>query len=73
MHGSDSVARGISLVFLATKLVCTAVAIEFDPGKDVANIAKHGISLSRAADMAILAFTEDNRVEYGDTAIAHGV
>jgi uncharacterized DUF497 family protein len=32
--------------------------IEFDAEKDRANIAKHGISLARAADLEILAFTD---------------
>lgn len=29
--------------------------IEFDPAKDAANIAKHGISLARARDMEVVA------------------
>jgi uncharacterized DUF497 family protein len=29
------------------------VEIEFDPAKDAANIAKHGISLARAADLEV--------------------
>ncbi|KRA45751.1 BrnT family toxin [Devosia sp. Root635] len=40
--------------------------IEFDPAKDAVNIAKHGVSLSRAADLEILAFIEDDRNEYGE-------
>ena len=40
--------------------------IEFDPGKDALNIAKHGLSLSRAADMEILAYVEDDRNKYGE-------
>ncbi len=35
--------------------------IEFDPAKDAANIAKHGVSLARAADLDILAVLESNR------------
>ncbi|WP_225207179.1 BrnT family toxin [Novosphingobium huizhouense] len=35
--------------------------IEFDPDKDAANIAKHGISLARAADFELLAFVPDDR------------
>ena len=35
--------------------------IDFDPSKDAANIAKHGISLSRAVDLEILAYVEDRR------------
>lgn len=41
--------------------------VEFDPAKDEANLAKHGISLSRAADFEILAFLEDARRTYGET------
>jgi uncharacterized DUF497 family protein len=35
--------------------------IEFDPEKDAANIAKHGISLSRAVDLEVRAYVEDLR------------
>ncbi len=35
--------------------------IEFDAAKDVANIAKHGVSLSRAADLDVLFFMPDER------------
>ena len=35
--------------------------IEFDPRKDAANIAKHGISLSRADELEVLAAVEDHR------------
>ncbi|MEJ7933637.1 BrnT family toxin [Sphingobium sp. AN558] len=35
--------------------------IEFDPAKDAANIAKHGVSLARAADLEILAYVDDSR------------
>jgi uncharacterized protein len=35
--------------------------IEFDPDKDAANIAKHGVSLARAVDLEVLAFVEDRR------------
>ena len=41
--------------------------VEFDPEKDALNIAKHGVSLSRAVDLEILAFIEDDRGEYGET------
>ena len=41
--------------------------IEFDSGKDAANIAKHGISLARAVDFEILVYLEDDRAEYGET------
>lgn len=43
------------------------MSIDFDPDKDERNIAKHGISLARAADMRILNFIEDDRDEYGET------
>jgi uncharacterized DUF497 family protein len=39
--------------------------IEFDPAKDAANLAKHGISLRRALD--IVAFEEERRFAYGET------
>ncbi len=35
--------------------------IEFDPAKDAANIAKHGVSLTRAADLEIFARMQDDR------------
>ena len=41
--------------------------VEFDAEKDALNIAKHGVSLSRAVDLEILAFIEDDRGEYGET------
>ena len=41
--------------------------IEFDGAKDAANLAKHGVSLSRAADLDILAYVEDGRQDYGET------
>jgi uncharacterized DUF497 family protein len=37
--------------------------IEFDPAKDAANIAKHGVSLARAADFDLLAYVADDRFE----------
>lgn len=40
--------------------------IEFDPDKERRNVAKHGLSLSRAADFEILAFVEDDRRDYGE-------
>jgi uncharacterized DUF497 family protein len=43
------------------------MAIEFDPAKDALNIAKHGLSLSRASDLEILAYLEDDRDTYGET------
>ena len=35
--------------------------IEFDPAKNLANIAKHGVSLARAADLEVSAVVEDHR------------
>ncbi len=35
--------------------------IEFDPAKDAANIDKHGVSLSRAADLKVLTRVFDDR------------
>lgn len=37
--------------------------IEFDPAKDASNIAKHGISLARAADIDALVYVADDRFE----------
>ncbi len=33
--------------------------IEFDPIKDEANIAKHGVSLARATELDVLVFVDD--------------
>lgn len=41
--------------------------IEFDAAKDELNRAKHGISLSRAAELDILAIKVDDRFLYGET------
>ena len=43
--------------------------IEFDPGKDVANQAKHGIALSRAAefDWGSAMVRPDMRIRYGES------
>lgn len=38
-----------------------ATEIEFDPAKDALNIAKHGISLARAAELELLAYVPDAR------------
>jgi uncharacterized protein len=35
--------------------------IEFDPVKDEANIVKHGVSLSRADELDMLAYVADHR------------
>lgn len=37
------------------------VALEFDPSKDAANLAKHGVSLARAIDLEVLARVVDDR------------
>ena len=37
--------------------------IEFDPAKDAANRAKHGVSLARADDLVPLTFVKDERFE----------
>ena len=41
----------------------------FDPEKDARNIAKHGISLTRAEEMDMTAaiIREDERFDYGET------
>lgn len=38
-----------------------AVDVEFDPAKDAANLAKHGVSLARAVDLDQIVVVEDNR------------
>jgi uncharacterized DUF497 family protein len=40
--------------------------IEFDAAKDQSNIAKHGISLARAAELEIIAYVQDDRSAYGE-------
>jgi uncharacterized DUF497 family protein len=44
------------------------VKIEFDPAKDTANIAKHGISLALAEqfDLTTAIARVDNRFDYGE-------
>jgi uncharacterized protein len=37
--------------------------IEFDPAKNAANIAKHGVSLSRAVELDVIAYVADQRFE----------
>ncbi|HEY5070390.1 MAG TPA: BrnT family toxin [Caulobacteraceae bacterium] len=44
----------------------SVVEIEFDPAKDRANVAKHRLSLSRAAEFEILTVEEDLRRVYGE-------
>lgn len=40
--------------------------IEFDEDKDRRNIAKHGISLARSVELAMLAVKRDDRFDYGE-------
>ncbi len=40
--------------------------VEFDPAKDALNIAKHGVSLARAADLEVHGMFEDARTDYGE-------
>jgi len=40
--------------------------IVFDPAKDAANKAKHGLSLSQARDVDIKVMIEDDRLDYGE-------
>jgi len=40
--------------------------VEFDPSKDKENVAKHGISLGRAADMDLKVVRPDERKDYGE-------
>ena len=42
------------------------MGVSFDPAKDRANIEKHGISLSRAGELAIEAVVPDDRQDYGE-------
>jgi uncharacterized DUF497 family protein len=37
--------------------------VEFDPDKDEANIAKHGVSLAEAVNLDVVTFFPDNRFE----------
>ena len=37
------------------------MAFVFDPAKDAANVAKHGISLARAAELDVEAIVADDR------------
>ncbi|MDP2260858.1 MAG: BrnT family toxin [Caulobacter sp.] len=43
------------------------MAFVFDPDKDDANLATHGLSLARASDFQIEAFVIDDRKDYGET------
>ena len=40
--------------------------VEFDPAKDAANIAKHGVSLAAATDFEIQAVVRDDRQTYAE-------
>ncbi|MFC3711404.1 hypothetical protein ACFOMD_02405 [Sphingoaurantiacus capsulatus] len=37
--------------------------VEFDAGKDAANVAKHGVSFARALDLKVFAVVRDFRFE----------
>jgi uncharacterized DUF497 family protein len=37
------------------------VNIEFDPTKDATNIARHGVSLAKGAELEVLAYVADDR------------
>lgn len=39
------------------------MALEFDPDKDAANLAKHGVSLERAHDLEVEARVADGRFD----------
>jgi uncharacterized DUF497 family protein len=43
------------------------MSITFDPAKDAANIAKHGVSLAQAEELELLKTVVDERFEYGET------
>ena len=45
------------------------MAIVFDPAKDEANRAKHGLSLSRAVDFDFAAFASDRRRDYREVRV----
>ena len=47
--------------------------VVFDPAKDAANIAKHGLSLARADALDIRAFVEDRRFEAERRFRAYGL
>jgi len=44
------------------------MAIDFDPARDAANIAKHGVSLPAACEMALddAVIVADTRFDYGE-------
>jgi len=46
--------------------------IEIDPGKDVVNIAKHGVSLAlaEALEWDLILSREDDREDYGEVRMA---
>ena len=46
------------------------MSVEFDPAKNAANLAKHGISLARAADLDFqtAVIRPDQRRDYGEPA-----
>ncbi|NDV88316.1 BrnT family toxin [Aurantimonas aggregata] len=40
--------------------------MEFDAAKDAENVAKHGISLARTAELDLRVVVEDDRYDYGE-------
>lgn len=56
---ADKLVHGPNRIYISME-------IEFDPRKDDANVAKHGISLARAADIEMLAAEPDRRFDYGE-------
>lgn len=63
----------ITVDALPSRIYKNVMGIEFDPAKDAANIAKHGVSLSRAADLEIHAVVADARVYGEDRQLAFGM
>lgn len=61
--GADALAQRIKCIYI------NGVDIDYDPAKDAANIAKHGLSLADAGafDMAHAVVTLDDRFDYGET------
>jgi uncharacterized DUF497 family protein len=50
------------------------MALIFDPEKDRANVAKHGISLARASELEVVVAFVDSRRDYGEVRkIAYGL
>jgi uncharacterized protein len=48
--------------------------VDFDPDKEVSNLAKHGISLARWIDLDIKTTFVDDRYDYGEVCYrAYGI